>query len=93
MIDTKEKNASEHSAEAESKGVLDKIYGGLEMSWLKVIILAVLSAVITSVFLIVPVFKNTSFERMGVYLEAWIFLAICIIANTKKPLEAALKTF
>lgn len=30
---------------------------------------------------------------MGETLEAWIFLAIIIIANSKKPLESALKTF
>ncbi len=54
---------------------------------------AVGTAVISTVFLIVPIFKNTSFMRMGETLEAWIFFAIIIIANCKKPLESALKTF
>ena len=49
--------------------------------------------VLTAIFLIMPVFRNTSFERMGVYLEAWIFFAIIIMANCKTPLESALKTF
>ncbi|MCR5202046.1 MAG: hypothetical protein K6D02_03000 [Lachnospiraceae bacterium] len=71
----------------------DKLYGGIKMSWLKVILFAVCTAVLTSVFLIVSVFKDTSFERMGVHLEAWILFAIIIMANCEKPLESALKTF
>ena len=71
----------------------DKLYGGLNMSWMAVILFAVATAVLTAVFLIVPIFKNTSFERMGVTLEAWIFFAVIIMANCKKPLESALKTF
>ena len=71
----------------------DKLYGGIDLSWLKVILFAVGTAVITAIFLIVPIFKNTSFMKMGETLEAWVFFAIIIIANCKKPLEAALKTF
>lgn len=71
----------------------DKLYGGLKMSWLTVILFALGTAVLTSVFLIVPIFKDTSFERMGATFEAWIFFAIIIMANCKKPLESALKTF
>ncbi len=70
-----------------------KLYGGLNMSWPAVIAFAAGSAVLTSVFLIVPVFRDTSFERMGVYFEAWFFLAIIIMANCKAPVESALKTF
>ena len=75
------------------KNLLDKLFGGLNMNWLTVVLFAVGAAVLTAVFLIVPVFKNTSFERMGVFLEAWIFFAVIIMANCKKPLESALKTF
>lgn len=71
----------------------NKLFGGIEMTWVKVILFAVITALVTAVFLIMPVFKNTSFERMGVYLEAWIFFAIIVISNCKKPLEAAIKTF
>lgn len=72
---------------------LNKLFGGLNMSWPRVILFAVGAAVLTAVFLIVPVFKNSSFERMGVYLEAWVLFAVLIMANCRKPLEAALKTF
>ena len=51
------------------------------------------AAVLTAAVLILPVFKDTSFERIGVYLEAWFVPAILIMANSEKPLESALKTF
>jgi hypothetical protein len=75
------------------KRCVDKLYGGLNMSWPMVILFAVGVALLTAVFLIVPVFEGTSFERMGVTFEAWIFFAVIIMANCRKPLEAALKTF
>lgn len=71
----------------------DKLYGGLKMSWSAVIVYAVAAAALTAVFLILPVFQDTSFHRMGETLEAWIFFAVILMANCKKPLESALKTF
>ena len=73
--------------------ITDKLFGGLDMSWLAVILLAVCTALITSVFICVRLFRNTSFERMGVYLEAWFLFAIIIMTNCEKPLESAVKTF
>ncbi len=73
--------------------ITGKLYGGISMSWPKVIIFAVVSAVITAVFLVVPFFKDTSFERMGVDFEAWFCLAIIIMPNCKSPLDSAFKTF
>lgn len=72
---------------------MNKLFGGLNMSWLNVILFAVGTAVLTTVFLCVPVFKNTSFHRVGEFYEAWIFFAIIVMSNCKKPLESALKTF
>ena len=71
----------------------DKLYGGINLTWPLVILYAIGTAVLTTIFLVVPIFKGTSFIRMGETLEAWIFFAIIIIANAKKPLESALKTF
>lgn len=71
----------------------DKLYGGINLTWPGVILYAIGTAVLTTIFLVVPIFKGTSFIRMGETLEAWIFFAIIIIANAKKPLESALKTF
>lgn len=86
-----------HKMEDKKKNFLkhctDKIYGGLKMSWLFVIIFAVAAAVLTAAILIIPAFKDTSFAEIGVTLEAWIFFAVIIMSNCKKPLESALKTF
>lgn len=63
------------------------------MSWVKLIIFSVVIAVVTALFLIIPFFGDTSFERVGVHLEAWILFAVIIMSNCKKPLESALKVF
>lgn len=63
------------------------------MSWPVTVMYAVAAALLTSIFLILPVFKDTSFARMGVTFEAWIFFAVIIMANCRTPLESALKTF
>jgi len=73
--------------------VTDKVYGGLPMGWPVVILYAVGAALLATAFLLIPIFENTSFYRVGVTFEAWIFFAVIIMANCKKPLESALKTF
>ncbi len=73
--------------------ITDKLYGGIDLTWPKLILYAAGTAVLTAVLLTVPVFKGTSFARMGETLEAWIFFAVIVMANCKKPLESALKTF
>ena len=88
---------SKHNNEASQKPTatkfLDKLFGGINFTWPKLILYAVGAAVLTTIFLVFPIFKDTSFMRMGETLEAWILLAIIIIANSKSPLDSALKTF
>lgn len=55
------------------KKLIHKLYGGLRFTWPRLIAYAVGAAALTAVFLIFPFFEGTSFHRMGVYLEAWIF--------------------
>lgn len=71
----------------------DRVFGGVDMKWWKVIVLAVATALVTFLFLVFPVFRGTSFERMGIDFEAWILFAVFIMANCKTPLDSALKTF
>lgn len=73
--------------------ITEKLYGGVHFSWLGIILYAVCAAVLTTVFLVAPIFQNTSFVRMGETLEAWIFFAVIIMANCKTPFESAWKTF
>ena len=83
----------ENNHTGDSENFIRKMYGSLNMSWPVVFLYAAAAAVVTAVFLIFPAFKDTSFDRMGIYFEAWIFLAVILMANCKKPLESALKTF
>lgn len=71
----------------------DKLYGGLNMNWRAVILFAVAVAVLTAIIMIIPAFTDTSFEKIGVTFEAWIFFAVIIMANCRTPLDSAVKTF
>ena len=71
----------------------DKLFGGIDMKWWKVIAFAAATALVTFLFLVIPLFEQTSFVRMGETFEAWIFFAVIIMSNCKRPLESALKTF
>lgn len=71
---------------------LDKVFGGLKISWPVVIIMAVAFGVYTALMaMFVP--DGNSFHDIAATAEAWMLPAIIIIVNSKKPLEAALKTF
>ncbi len=70
-----------------------KIFSEQKMSWIKVILLAAASAVLTAVLKLIPALENTSFQDIAVNPECWLLFAVFIIVNCKKPLEAVLKTF
>ena len=72
--------------------MLSKLFGGIKMTWKRLIIFAVISGVITGLIaLLVP--DNNSIHQIAVTFEAWIVLAIIVVVNCEKPAEAALKTF
>lgn len=71
---------------------MNKIFGGIRLTWLRLILFAVISGVVTGlVALWVP--EGNSFRQIAVTLEAWIVLAVIVIVNCEKPLDAACKTF
>lgn len=71
---------------------LKKIFGGIDMTWKRVIIFAIIAGVYTALMaMLVP--DGNSFHDIAVLPEAWVLLAILIIVNCKTPLDAALKTF
>ena len=72
--------------------MLKKIFGGIRMTWPRLILFAVISGLVTgAVALWVP--EGNSFRQIAVTFEAWIVLAIIVVVNCEKPLEAACKTF
>ena len=72
--------------------MLKKLFGGIRMTWPCLVIFAVISGLVTGlVALLVP--DGNSFRQIAVTFEAWIVLAIIVVVNCEKPLEAAFKTF
>lgn len=72
--------------------VFNKIFGGLNITWPSLIVFSVLAGVYTALMaMLVP--DGNSFHDIAVNVEVWVLFAIIIIVNSKKPLEAALKTF
>lgn len=72
---------------------MKRFFGGISMSWKKVVVLSVITAIYTATVNMIPFLKNTSFQDIAVNVEAWILLAMLIIINCDKRFEAVLKTF
>jgi hypothetical protein len=72
--------------------MLKKLFGGIKMTWPRLILFAVISGIITALIaMLVP--EGNSIKQVAVTFEAWIVFAIIIVVNCEKPLEAACKTF
>lgn len=72
---------------------MKKLYGNLNMTWLKVILFAVAAGVYTGAVMLVPFFSGTSFQDIGISYEWWVIFAVIIVVNCKKSWEATLKCF
>lgn len=72
---------------------LKKLFFETNISWVKVILLAVLCGIIPGLLMVPAALKGTSLQQPGISFEFWIFMAMFIILNSKKPTEAGLKTF
>lgn len=72
---------------------MKKLFGGINLTWPKLIIFAVISGVLTAVIAIIPLLKYTSFHAITTTFEVWILFGIFIIMNSKSNLDAGLKCF
>ncbi len=72
---------------------IKKIFYEQNLTWPKVIIFSIICGVITGLIPLIKIFNNTSIHNIAVCFEMWVILAMFIILNSKKPLEAGLKTF
>lgn len=75
------------------KKVLKKLFSGINLTWPKLIIAAVIAGVFTAVTALIPALHDTSFHTIAVTFEVWILLGILIIMNSKSNLDAGLKCF
>lgn len=71
--------------------MLKKIFGGLDITWKKLLIAAVAAGLYTGVMAGLPMAKDTSFADISITFEWWILFGILIIVNSKSPLDSALK--
>ena len=70
-----------------------KLFGGINLTWPKLIIAAVIAGVITAVIALIPALHYTSFISITVTFEVWVLFGILIIMNSKSNLDAGLKCF
>jgi len=72
---------------------MKKLFGGLDLTWPRIIIAAVIAGLYTGLMAMLPAAKNTSFADISISFEVWILFGILIIVNSKTPVESALKCF
>lgn len=72
---------------------MKKLFGGLQITWPKLIVFAVICGVYTGVMAMLPATEDTSFRDISISFEWWILFAILIIVNSKSALDSACKVF
>ncbi len=77
----------------EKKNYFKMMFGGINLTWKRLIIFAVIAGVYTAIMALLPITYDTSFRDIAIMLEWWILMGIIIISNSKSPLDSALKCF
>ncbi len=72
---------------------MKKLFGGIDLTWKKLIIFALIAAVYTAAMAIIPITVDTSFRDIAATLEWWILFGVIIICNSKSNLDSAFKCF
>ena len=72
---------------------MKKMFGGINLTWPKLIAMAIIAGVYTAIMAMLPIANDTSFSDLTVTFEVWIFLGIFIIMNSKSAKDSALKCF
>ena len=73
--------------------MLKKLFGGINLTWPKLIIMSVVVGIYTACVAIIPALKYTSLTTIVASFEVWIFFGIFIIINSKSNKDSALKCF
>ena len=72
---------------------MEKLFGGLNLTWKKVIIFSIIIGIYGGLIAMLPIAKDTSFADFTVTFEVWILFGIIIIMNSKSAKDSALKCF
>ena len=70
---------------------MKKIFGGINLTWPKLVIMAIIMGVYTAIMAMLPIASDTSFSDLAVTFEVWILFGVFIIMNSKSPIDSALK--
>ena len=72
---------------------MKKLFGGMKMTWLKVIVFAIIVGMYSGAVMLIPFLKDTSFQDIGIYYEWWVVFAVVVVVNCDKWWDAMLKCF
>ena len=72
---------------------IKKLFGGIDLSWKKLIIFAIVAGVYTAIVAMLPIARDTSFADISISFEVWILFGVIIIMNSKSAKDSALKCF
>ena len=72
---------------------MKKIFGGIHLTWKKLILCAVVIGVSVGLLNSVPSLFDTTVTDVATYFDFWIFCGIFIIMNAKSNKDSALKCF
>ena len=72
---------------------MKKIFGGIKMTWLKVVIGAIVIGVSVGLLNCVHALRDTSIQDPAIHFSFWILCGVLIIMNSKSNLDSALKCF
>ena len=75
------------------KKAIKNLFGGIDLTWPKLICAAIIAGIVTAVIAIIPALHYTSFNAITVTFEVWILFGILIIMNSKSNIDSALKCF
>ena len=70
-----------------------RLFGGIDLSWKKLVIFAIIAGIYTAIMAMLPIAKDTSFADITISFEVWILFGIFIIMNSKSAKDSALKCF
>ena len=73
--------------------VLRKLFGGLDITWPKLIICAVVIGAAVGGLMLIPGVDDTSVKDIGTTFEWWILFGVVIVSNSKSPVDSAAKAF
>ena len=72
---------------------IEKLFKQTNLGWGSIFRISIACGIIPGLLMIPEILDRTSFQQPCVTFEFWICMAMYIILNSKKPGEAALKTF